>query len=164
MLIPLGIGSKHWLTPGTVGDCRRQIEARSGLIGMQAYASSSVPSRFRVRFRHWWLLHQVAELEVELESAPADAAHTGVRVKAGLRMGVAIMLLVWVAVLLVPVLAFSPVPTRVFFVVVLLLPVISALITTPIQIRAALRRLRVALPEVPSDADRPTLGGGATVR
>ena len=163
VLIPLGIGSKNWLTPGTVGDCRRQIEARSGLIGMQTYASSSAPSRLRVRFRHWWLLHQEAELEVDLEPDRAGAAHTRVRVKAGLRMGVAIMLLVWVAVMLVPVLAFSFVPTRVFFLVMLLLPVISVLITAPIQVRSALRRLRVALPEVSTDADRSTLGG-ATVR
>ena len=130
---------------------------------MQAYASSSAPSRLRVRFRHWWLAYQEAELEVDLEPDPADAANTQVRVKPGMRMGVAVMLLVWVAVLLVPVLAFSFVPTRVFFVVVLLLPVISALITTQIQIRAALGRLHVALPEVSSDAGRSSLWGD-TVR
>jgi hypothetical protein len=37
-------------------------------------------------------------------------------------------------------------PTKVFFAVVLVLPVISALITARLQVRSAMRRLRAVLP------------------
>jgi hypothetical protein len=166
VLIPLGVGLKHWFTKGTVAECRREIKARSSFIGMQAYEPSGgdSPSRLIVRFRAWWLLHQEAELLVDLESDVANAAYTAVRVKAGLRVGTALVLLVWGAAMLVPLLAFSSMPTKVFFAVMLLLPVISVLITAPLQIRSALRRLRIALPPASSDADHSALGGGATVR
>jgi hypothetical protein len=58
-------------------------------------------------------------------------------------------MLVWIAVLAVPLLVFSPLPTRIFFAVVLVLPVISAVFTARLQIRSSLRRLRLTLPPAP---------------
>ena len=72
-------------------------------------------------------------------------------VSSGLRVGAAIAVLVWIAALLVPLLVFSPLPTRIFFAVVLVLPVISALFIARLQVRSSLRRLRLALPPAPGD-------------
>jgi len=71
-------------------------------------------------------------------------------VSSGLRVGAAIALLVWIAALLVPLLVFSPLPTRIFFAAVLVLPVISALFTARLQVRSSLRRLRRTLPRAPA--------------
>jgi hypothetical protein len=94
-------------------------------------------------------LHQQAELVVDLEPDHSSPIGTAVSVSSGLRVGAAIALVVWIAALLVPLLVFSPLPTRVFFAVVLVLPVISALVTARKQVRSGLRRLRLALPQAP---------------
>jgi hypothetical protein len=147
VLIPLGVGLMQWLTPRTVTECTRQLEAQSTLIGMQVYGPSGGGApRLKVRFRPWWALHQQAELVVNLEPDHSRSTGTAVRVSSGLRVGAAIPLLVWIAAMLVPLLAFSPMPTKVFFAVVLVLPVISALITARLQVRSAMRRLRAVLP------------------
>ena len=156
LLIPLGLRSRRWLTPLTVADCRRALEDRSGgYIGMQVYGAAASTHNaglnLRVRFRPWWELHQQAELAVEIEPDASRDSLTTVRVVAGLRVGAAVLVLVWMAVLLVPFLAFSQLPTRVFFGVVGALPLILAPVTARIQIRAAMRQLRTALPEAPVD-------------
>jgi hypothetical protein len=117
---------------------------------MQVYRrDSDVVSPLRVRYRSWWALHQVAELVVDLEPDPSSPTGTAVSVSSGLRVGAAIALLVWIAALLVPLLVFSPLPTRIFFAVVLVLPVISALFIARLQVWSSLRRLRLTLPPAP---------------
>ena len=69
------------------------------------------------------------------------------RVAAGLRMGVVISLLVWTAVLLIPILIFGPLPTKIFFGVVLVIPPIFAFLNARTQIRSAMHRLHAALPD-----------------
>jgi len=118
---------------------------------MQLYRpDSDVESRLRVRYRSWWALHQVAEVVVDLEPDPTSPTGTAVSVSSGLRIGAAIAGLVWIAALLVPLLAFSPLPTRIFFAVVLVLPVISNLFIARLQVRSSLRRLRRTLPPAPA--------------
>jgi hypothetical protein len=150
VLIPLGVRQSQWFTPSAVYDSKQRLLAQSTLIGMQVYGpDGDGASRLRVRYRPWWALHQQAELVVDLEPDHSSPTGTAVRVSSGLRVGAAIALLVWIAALLVPLLVFSPLPTRVFFAVVLVLPVISALITARLQVRSGLRRLRLALPPAP---------------
>jgi hypothetical protein len=151
VVLPIGIRPKKWLTPLTVDDCRHQVEERSSaFLGMQVYDSGSHKGnsaiRLRVRFRPWWRLHQAGEVVVDLE--PEDGtSKTEVRVAAGLRMGVVISLLVWTAVLFIPVLIFGPLPTKIFFGVVLVIPPIFAFLNARTQIRSAIHRLHAALPD-----------------
>jgi len=91
---------------------------------------------------------------VNLEPDHSSSTGTAVSVSSGLRVGAAIALLVWIAALLVPLLALSPLPTKVFFAVVLVVPVISALITARLQVRSATRRLRVVLPAASAEEKR----------
>lgn len=164
VLIPLGVARTQWLTPSTVTDCQHQLEAQSSFIGMQVYAPSGDGApRVRVRFRPWWKLHQQAELLVDLQPNHSSPARTTVSLTSGLRLGVAISLLVWIAVLLAPLIAFPSAPTKVFFALLLVLPVISVLITARLQGRSAIRRLRVALPAVPAPANPFVTGGDARV-
>jgi len=135
--------------------CTRLLEAQSTLIGMQVYGPSGDGApRLRVRFRPWWALHQQAELVVNLAPDQSSSTGTALSVSSGLRVGAAIALLVWIAALLVPLVAFSALPTKVFFAVVLMLPVISALITARLQVRSAMRRLRVVLPPASAEEKR----------
>jgi hypothetical protein len=114
---------------------------------MQVYRpDSDAVSPLRVRYRSWWALHQVAEVVVDLEPDPSSLTGTAVSVSSGLRVGAAIAALVWVAVLLVPLIVFSPLPTRIFFAVMLVLPVISNVFIARLQVWSSLRRLRVTLP------------------
>src|SRR5205807_1297352 len=144
--------------------CRRELEVRSsGYMGMQVYGATSTDNaQLRIRFRPWWELDQQAELVVDLEPDTSHDSRTTVQVAAGLRVGTAILVLVWIAVMLVPLLAFSPLLTKVFFGVLLALPVILVPITARLQVRAAMRRLRVALPEA-APGGPLVEGGGATV-
>ena len=147
VLLPLGVRPTRWLTRSTVDESERRLLAESRLFGMQLYRpDSDVESRLRVRYRSWWALHQVAEVVVDLEPDPTSPTGTVVSVSSGLRIGAAIAGLVWIAALLVPLLVFSPLPTRIFFAAVLVLPVISALFTARLQVRSSLRRLRRTLP------------------
>ena len=166
VLIPIGVRSKKWLTPLTVNDCRHEVEARSSaLLGMQVYDAAlpvgNSALRLRVRFRPWWHTHQVGELVVDLKPE-TDTSHTAVTVEAGLRVGAVILLMVWAAVVLIPILVFPTLPTKIFFGVVLAFPLISAFINARLQVRLAMHRLRAALPDV-SDRGRQTEGGGASV-
>jgi hypothetical protein len=147
VLLPLGVRPTRWLTQRAVHDSEQRLLVQSRLFGMQVYRpDSDVASPLRVRYRSWWALHQVAELVVDLEPDPSSPAGTAVSVSAGLRVGAAIAALVWIAALLVPLLVFSPLPTRIFFAVMLILPVISALFIARLQVRSSLRRLRLTLP------------------
>ena len=157
MLIPVGASSMEWRTPLTVEACYRELQNQSGPLGLQVYGSQSSirpgPLRVVARFRSWWYLQQVAELVVDIEPDHKSGSATLVRARSGLRLGVAIVSLVWVAVLLVPLLVFPSVPTKVFFALVLGLPLVSVFINTRLQIRSAMRKIRSALPAVPVPAD-----------
>ena len=151
VLLPLGVRLTRWLTRSTVHDSEHRLLAESRLFGMQLYRpDGDVVSQLRVRYRSWWALHQVAGIVVDLEPDPSSPSDTAVSVSSGLRVGAAIALLVWIAALLVPLLVFSPLPTRIFFAAVLVLPVISALFTARLQVRSSLRRLRRTLPRAPA--------------
>ena len=150
VLLPLGVRQSRWLTETAVHDSEQRLLVQSRLVGMQVYRpDSDLLSPLRVRYRSWWALHQVAELVVDLERDPSNPTGTAVSVSSGLRVGAAIAALVWVAALQVPLLAFSPLPTRTFFAVVLVLPVISALFIARLQVWSSLRRLRLTLPPAP---------------
>jgi hypothetical protein len=150
LLLPLGVYLTRWLTKSAVHDSEQRLLVQSRLFGMQLYRpDSDVVSQVRVRYRSWWVLHQVGEVVVDLEPDPTSPTGTVVSVSSGLRVGAAIALLVWIAALLVPLLVFSPLPTRIFFAVALVLPVISALFTARLQVRSSLRRFRLTLPPAP---------------
>ena len=148
MLVPVGIELQHWFTAKSVADCRRDLKERSGLLGIQVYeATGSAQSPdVRVRYRDWLSLYQEAELVVHLEPTTSDAVRTAVRVTAGMRVGVLISLVAWAGFLTAPLVIFPTVPTKVFFAVVLFLPIASALIITRVQIRRAISEVRMALP------------------
>lgn len=166
VLLPIGVHSQKWITPLTVNDCRHEVEARSSaVLGMQVYDVGSRTGnsvlRLRVRFRPWWQLHQTGEIVVALEPE-TGTSQTLVRVEAGLRMGVVVSLMVWTAVLLIPILVLGPLPTKIFFGVVLVFPPIFAFLNARSQIRLAMHRLHAALPNAPESSRRDE-GGGARV-
>lgn len=152
VLLPLGVRPTRWLTQSAVHDSEQRLLVRSRFFGIQVYRrDSNVASPLRVRYRSWWALHPVAELVVDLEPDPSSPKCTVVITSSGLRVGAVIAAMVWIAALLVPLLVFSPLPTRIFFAVMLVLPVISNLFIARLQVRSSLRRLRRTLPPAPGD-------------
>lgn len=150
MLLPFGVRPTRWLTQSAVHDSEQRLLVQSRFVGMQVYRpDSDAASPLRVRYRSWWALHQVAEVVVDLEPDPSSPKRTAVNVSSGLRVGAVIAALVWIAALLVPLLVFPPLPTRIFFAVMLVLPVISNLFIARLQVRSSLRRLRLTLPPAP---------------
>jgi len=144
MPLSLGVTSTRLSTRLNVTESQRLLVTGSSFLGVQAHLIEA--GLLRLSVRRWWLPAYQAELSVRLRESDRG---TEVDVRAGIRLGVVLFLVVWAIAFLLPTIAVASASAKGFFLVVMFLPLLSAFVGSRFQIRYALGYIRKSLDASP---------------